>query len=281
MLKRRLKKAAALAPVLLHRRDVAGDITGALLRGQFDTARVMARTAAQKPDIGAEKIISRKYRYLWICNPKVASRSIIAALRNVDTDAEIIDGKGVSDIYARYPEVKDYYSFAFIRHPFDRALSLYSEIHFSPERYQGAQRQHKREKRQGFFDRCYGLAEAGNFDEYCQWLNTPYGSDACADRHYISQHLLILGDDRRLPDFIGRLENLSEDLQQVARQVSMPEPKLPMLNTMAGWQPPTPDALQTARSAMRTHLTERNRELLSTRYAADLELGGYSPDWCG
>ncbi len=281
MLIHRLKQAAILASLPLHHRDVAGDIIGALSRGQFGTARRMARTAARTPSLGAERIISRKYRYLWICNPKVASRSIIAALRVADPGAEIIKGKSVSDIYALRPEVRDYFSFAFIRHPFDRALSLYSEIHFSPERYQGAQRRHKKEKRQGFFDRCYGLAEASSFDDYCQWLNTPYGSDAFADIHFLSQHALIRLDDGRLPDFIGRLENLDEDMKQVARQVGMPAPELPMLNTMAGWRPPSPEALKTARSAMRAHLTERNRALLSTRYAADLELGGYSPDWDG
>ena len=109
----------------------------------------MARTAARKPDIGAEKIISRKYRYLWICNPKVASRSIIAALRNVDTDAEIIDGKSVSEVYALYPELGDYHSFAFIRHPFERALSFYSEMRFSPSATRGGQRRHKKEKTAG------------------------------------------------------------------------------------------------------------------------------------
>ncbi len=276
--KRRLKQGATLVSVLPHHPGVAGDIAGALLRGQFETARHMARTVARTPDIRAEKIISRKHRYLWVCNPKVGSRSIIAALSSGDPDAEIIKNKSVSEIYALYPEVRDYFSFAFIRHPFDRALSLYSEIHLSPESYQGAQRQHKREKRQTFFDSCYGLAEASSFDAYCRWLNTPFGSDTCADRHFLSQHLQMRRDDGRLPDFIGRLENVDQDMKRVAMKVGMPPPELPMLNTMAGWQPTPPDTLEVARSEMRAHLTERNRALLSTRYAADLELGGYPPN---
>ncbi len=275
MLMHRLKQCFTLASVLYHYPDIAGDIGGALLRGQFGKARHTARTVARTPDLRTEKIISRKYRYLWICNPKVASRSIIAALRCADPSAETIYTKSVSEIYARYPEVLDYYSFAFVRHPFDRALSLYSEIYFSPERYQGAQRLHKKEKRQSFFDWCYGLAEVRSFDDYCQWLNTPWGSDACADRHFLSQHVLIRLDDGRLPDFIGRLENITGDLQQVAKRVGMPMPKLPMLNTMAGWQA-TPDARRAIRSEARAHLTERNKALLRTRYAKDFELGGYS-----
>ncbi len=281
MLVRRLKITLHLALALLHHRDTGMDIAGAMLRGQSGKARRMARTLARTSDVGAEKIVSHKYRYLWICVPKVASRSIIAALCSGDPDAEIIKNKSVSEVYALYPEVSDYFSFAFIRHPFDRALSLYSEIYSSPEIYQGAQQRHKKEKRQSFFDSCYGLAEAGSFDDYCRWLNTLFGSDTRADKHFLSQHLQIRRDDGCLPDFIGRLENIDEDMKRVAMKVGMPPPEPLMLNTMAGWQVEQPEALQTARSAMRAHLTERNRALLSTRYAADLELGGYSPDYAG
>ncbi len=277
LLKRRLKQAAALTSAPFHHPKVGVDIVGALSRGAFDRALHIARTTTLAQDFGAEKIISRQYRYLWICNPKVASRSIIRALCSADPDAEIIKNKSVSQIYALYPEVRDYFSFAFIRHPFDRALSLYSEIHFSPERYQEAQSQHKKEKRQKFFDQCYGLEDAGSFDEYCQWLNTPYGSDMFADPHFRSQHLMIRLADGRLPDFIGHMESIDEGLRQAAEMVGMPAPELPMLNTMAGWQSSS-DALNAARTAMRAHLTARSRELLLERYATDMELGGYSPD---
>ncbi len=275
---RRLKQAATLAAGLLKHRDITADIAGELWRRQFETAQCMARTVARKSDLGSEKVISRQYRYLWICNPKVASRSIITALRRADPDAEIIHSKSLSDIYALYPEARDYHRFAFIRHPFHRALSFYAEIHFFPERYQGAQRRHKREKQQGFFDQCYGLEEASSFDAYCQWLNTPYGADAFAERHYQSQHLQMRLDDGRLPDFIGRFENLDEDWHRITARLGLPAPELPVLNTMAGWQPLSPEALMAARADKRALLTARNRELLAIRYATDLELGGYSPD---
>ncbi len=262
---------------MIRRPGVVSDTAGALLRGRFGAARRIAITMTRTPDIGAEKIVSSKYRYLWICNPKVASRSIISTLRRADPCAEIIRNKSVSEIYGMRPEARDYFSFAFIRHPFDRALSLYSEIRFSPERYEGAQRIHKKEKRQTFFDRCYGLSDVSSFDDYCRWLNTPYGIDAHADPHFLSQHLLLRLPGGRLPDFVGRLENIDEDFRQVVERVGMPPPSLPTLNTMAGWQA-APDQLETARSSMRARLTLQSRELLSARYAADMELGGYSPD---
>lgn len=267
---RTLRHGLRALGVLASNPLVVRDIVGALSRGAFDDARRMAYTAQLTPDLRAEKIVSRKYRFLWMCNPKVASRSIISALQEADPDAEIIRGKNVSDVYARYPEVRDYYSFAFIRHPFARALSFHREIHFSRE-VSVEQRRHKLEKRRQFFDRFHGLAETGCFDDYCLWLNTPYGSDAFADRHFLSQHVQIRLEDGRLPDFIGHVENIEADLNRVAEHVNMPVPALPTLNTMAGWQT-TPDVLNDVRSEAEVHLTEPNKALLRTRYERDLEL---------
>lgn len=265
---RRAKQLAAVVSNPLAVRT----IVGALSRGAFREAKRVARTAARTPDLGAEKIISRTYRFLWLCNPKVASRSIIAALCSADPGATLIRRKSVSEIYALHPEVKDYYSFAFIRHPVDRALSLYVEIRFSPERYQGEQRILKEERRRSFLDRHPGLADVNSFDEYCQWLNTPYGSDALADRHVLSQHVQIRLEDGRMPDAIGCIEHVDEDLKRVAARMGMPAPGLPMLNTMVAWQTSSPHALNAARSEMMTLITDRNRALLETRYADDLEL---------
>lgn len=237
---------------------LVGSIAGAMFRGEFKAARGMA---AQMHDLGAEKIVSRKYRFLWLCNPKVASRSIIAALRCADPDAELIHGKNVSDIYEMYPEVKGYYSFAFIRHPFDRALSFYAETRFRL----------KEQRRQHYRDMFYRLSEVDTFGDCCDWLNTIQGSDLLAERHFLSQHAQIRLPDGRLPDFIGRLENLDNDFRHVATLLGMPASELPMLNTMAGWQP-TAAAVKAARADMSACLTERNRALLAKRYAADLDL---------
>ena len=247
---------------------LAGSIAGALLRGEFKAARGMA---AQTHDLRAEKIVSRKYHFLWLCNPKVASRSVIAALRCADPDAELIYEKSVSDIYETYPEVKDYYSFAFIRHPFDRALSFYAEMRFFRERFEGKGRSLKELREKYYGDMFPGLTEVDSFGSYCEWLNTTQGSDLLAERHFLSQHAQIRLPDGRLPNFIGILEKFEEDFERIAAVLGMPAPELPMLNTMAGWQPPAA-AVKAARSDMSACLTERNRALLAKRYAADLDL---------
>lgn len=47
---------------------------------------------------------------------------------------------------------------------------------------------------------------------------------------------------------------------------------MPTLNTMAGWQPDSPQAVQAARAEMGGLLTERNKALLAKRYTTDVDL---------
>lgn len=253
---------------------VVRSIIGALARGAFNEAWCTARNMSRPPDRGAEKVVSRKYRFLWICNPKVASRSILSALLRVDPNIEIIREQSLSDVYASYPEIRGYYSFAFIRNPFGRTLSFYREIHFTPEYYDEDQRRKKEGKRREFFDRVCNLTTTDNFEAFCRWLNTRHGADAFADRHFLSQHLLIGLDDGRMPDYIGRFENLETDWHNVSTYLGLPAIGLPLLNTLSGWQT-TPEALKTARTVAEILLTERSKALLRTRYMEDFKMGGY------
>ena len=272
---RRLGVRARAASRLMSTPAALGDVAGALLHGETARARRMELTILQETDVRTEKIISRRYRFVWLANPKVASRSIVAALLGADPEAEIVYESSIFEIYARYPETKGYHSFAFVRHPFDRAISYHAQLHRSRGGYEGNVLSWVEHTTRDKFARFHGLAEARDFDGYCEWLNTPYGSDAFANRHFLSQHLVIRTGHDRLPDFVGCLENLRTDLDRIAADVGMPAPALPVLNTMAGWQA-TPEALQAARSKMAVQLTGRNKALLRKRYAEDFELGGYS-----
>ena len=115
----------------------------------------------------------------------------MAALRGADPDAERAGERSVSELYALHPEAQEYYSFAFVRHPFSRALSLYHDMLVSPEVYTEEQRLHRGKGIRYLFDSFYGLAEVSSFEDFCRWLNTPYGSDAFADRHFLSQHAQV------------------------------------------------------------------------------------------
>lgn len=256
MLARRL--AASREP---ERRALAPLLDAAVARGDAPAAFRLVRTAARGPDRRAEKILSRRYRFLWICNPKAASRSLIAALRAADPAAVPIRGRTLEQVYARYPEARGYFSFAFVRHPLARTRSFYEDKHALAGRDRNAYR--------WFIEPYHGLRLGMSFAEVCRWLLTPCGADAFADRHWLSQSRQIATVDGRAPDFLGRFERLDADWRAVAERLGLPPAPLPRLN-------PSP-----RRGAAAPGLEDGGGDdaelgaLLRRRYAEDFALGGY------
>ena len=232
------------------RAAAAAEFAAALANGDRRTARSMARAAAHGPDRRAEKIVSRRYRFVWLATPKAASRSLIRVLGEADPDAVLVRKATLAEVYAGFPEARGYFSFAFVRHPVDRALSCHGD----------------KVARDGnvALDVFHGLREGMDLDAFCEWLATPWGSDAFADRHWLSQDVLLRETDGGpLPDFLGRFENLGEDFAAVAGRLGLPAVTLPHLNRRPAPGPCPPSAVV--------------RAALSRRYAADLALGGYAP----
>ena len=273
----RLRKLAAIARAPFGGGDIGRAIVRAAAQGEIAAAFGMARTAARRPDLGAEKILSRRYRFVWICNPKAASRSLIAALRRADPEAEVVHGESLDALYAARPEARGWFSFAFMRHPFDRTLSYWWEMRFHrrhPDKLHDPARVAVREEKRRWLSRFHGVGSDAGFDDFSLWLNTPWGSDAFADRHFLSQRAQICRADGRPPDFIGRFETLEADFRRAAARIGMPAPDLPALNAMAGWRVP-PAAAAAARDLAASGLTARNKALIARRYAEDFALGGY------
>ena len=254
------EQLAGIALTYVHR-AVARDLQHAVSDCALERARRIAWTAKRTPNNRAEKVVSRKYGYVWICNPKVASRSIKHVLREADPDAEVIRQKSIADVYAMYPEARGYYSFAFVRDPYRRTLSFYADKYL----------QSMDPNRRLYIDPFYGTSPDFSFDDLCRWLKTPYGADAFADKHWLSQSRQVVLDDGRLPDFVGRHDYLDVDFKAVAEHLGMPARELPRLNTMAGSKP-TAEALRSVAWMPDAHLTERNRALLRERYPEDFAL---------
>ena len=250
----RLARRLADSPTPEHR-DVAAALAAAIGVQDYATALALVTTAGRRTDLRAEKMVSRRYRFLWLCNPKVASRSIIAALRTADPGAELFRGRTLDEVLARRPEARGYFTFAFIRHPLDRTRSCHADKHALALRDRKAAR--------WFNEPWHGLSLGMTFAEFCRWLETPSGSDAFADRHWLSQHRQIRTADGRLPDFLGHWERLDADWRAVTGRLGLPFRELPRLNAgprgVHAAQPP-----DTATAA-----------LLRRRYAEDFRIGGY------
>jgi hypothetical protein len=106
----------------------------------------------------------------------------------------------------------------------------------------------------------------GTFTEFCRYLAA---GGLYANAHWAPQSSLLLLPIERY-DFIGRLENINEDLSTVFAHLGMKlvEP------TLAG-PPPT-----NARDLVAKEYTPECRETLDRLYRRDFELFGY-PRWSG
>ena len=247
-----------------ERRTIAAMLNAALDKGNYRAALALVSTAGRRPDLYAEKILSRRYRFLWIGVPKAASRSLIAALQALDPKAVLYHGLSLDELLLVHPEARDYFRFAFLRHPCARLLSFYADKH--------VRGRNDREAYRWFIKPWNGLRPGMGFDELCRWLCTPCGSDAFADRHWLSQSRQVIAADGRLPQYLGRYETLEAGWRTVCERLDMPAAPLPRLNA-GGY-----DAMPGGRIDIDADICG----LLRRRYAEDYHLGGYGeapPGW--
>ena len=200
-------------------RHIARRLASAVGRGDLEIARAIMTNTRERADEKAEKIVSHRYKFVWICNPKVASRSMIEALIAADPDAIRIDQKTIGELFSALPEARRFFSFAFVRDPCDRARSFYDD---------------KLDTRSGAPDwnvdrRFFGLRKGMSFADYCRWLDTPFGSDVFAERHWLSQYRHIEVDGC-LPDYVGSYQNLEENWRWVLERLGLPCAELPHRN---------------------------------------------------
>lgn len=250
-----LARRLAASPAPGHR-ALAAMRASAVEAGDYAAALALVSTAGRRADLRAEKILPRRYGFLWICNPKVASRSIIAALRAAGPGAVPIRGQTLEQVLARYPEAGNFYRFAFARHPCHRTFSFWVDKHRLARRDRSAYR--------WFIEPCHGVSLGMSFGEFCRWLATPCGSDAFADRHWLSRSRQIAGADGRLPDFLGRYETLEAHWHAVTGRPGMPFTELPRRNARRGCGVPV------------AGFDDDAAALLRRRYACDFRLGGYA-----
>ncbi len=181
---------------------IGTELAEALDAREHAAVRAIVATVTRRSDCRAEKMVSHRHGFLWICNAKVASRSLIRALRAADPEIELVRRRTVSEVLAARPEVRRYFSFAFVRHPCQRAFSCYADKYTLPRPRKDSWRY--------LMEPFHGVSERMTFVEWCRWLDTPYGSDAFADRHWLSQHRQI-----RMPD-------AASPISSVRTSISMP-----------------------------------------------------------
>ena len=136
-----------------------------------------------------------------------------------DPDAVRLEQRTLEDLFSTFPEARSFFTFAFVRNPCERARSFFDDkLDSGPLAPKwNVDRQY------------YGLHKGMSFAEYCRWLDTPFGSDAFAERHWLSQYMHIEVDGC-LPNYVGSYENLEENWRWVLARLGIPYTELPHLN---------------------------------------------------
>ena len=141
------------------------------------------------------------------------------------------------------PDTYDnFYSFAFVRNPWDWQFSLYQYV-----------------LRNGNHEQHELFARMGSFDRYAQWLceeDVAQRDDRCqSDFIYDERGELIV-------DFVGRFESLATDFAHICQRIGI-KATLPKLNVSHDG------------ADYRSFCNDRTAELIATKYAADIERFGY------
>ena len=213
--------------------------------------------AALAPRLGREDLMLKNDWHDWL-GARTARRSHpeLSGLRK-HSPASAIAG-------AVRPGVWDAsFTFAFVRHPVGRTVSLYKYA------------ARKAEERQRLLPRnAWYLTPAGRPGDPLHWqsvrafLDAPTFSEFI--RHPLLDHDLAMrpqwyslsdGNGRLIVDFIGRFENLQEDFHRIQDRVGLPRSPL-------GWH-------NVSRDPGRTAVTDDDRRFLSERFNEDFSRLGY------
>lgn len=136
----------------------------------------------------------------------------------------------------------DYYSFAFVRNPFDWLTSLYFYIRQSPSHLHHAK------------------ANSFDFSDWLQWYIHEHGFQR--QSKYVADENGVV-----LVNKLGRFERLEDDLEEISLKLGIPFEKVQHKN-----------ASRQKKRDFRSYYSDADRELVEQKYATDLNLFGYHFD---
>lgn len=232
-------------------------------------------------------IVSNSKKYIFVHIQKTAGTSVMEALARglAWNDLEIGDGMDLRSYMARYRlhkhiagrEIREvvgrgvwdsYFKFAFVRNPYDRAVSLYTYIrglvegkgyrvhlrHLPIKRWRG--------DRLWIWPLTQAYLESRDFSEFIR--HGKYLEDSGTK----PQVDWVLDENGgMMMDFIGKTENLAADFGTIAARIGEdPRTELKRLNSSGK-----------AGGSRRPRLREEDFDFLAQLYRKDFEVFGYDP----
>jgi chondroitin 4-sulfotransferase 11 len=202
-------------------------------------------------------LISHKHKFIFLSTGKTGTTSIGSLLEKfrdhkvnfykhcrLTEPSSLIDPRDGAEKELNFNSA-DYFTFCFVRNPWDRMLSLYNQLRkpIRPDTWESRKTAHDLSNRYSFTDFLKKL-DHKDFDGYAQ------------------SNFYLIGGNGNLLDFIGRFENLQEDFDIICDKIGIPRQELPHKN-----------------KSKHKHYTEyyddETKQIVAEKYAKDIEYFGY------
>lgn len=213
------------------------------------TARLSVKP---KRDDRVERFVNRRANLVAAPVPKVASRTvkqIFVGMGEMSRDIE--EHLHPDEIRATYPSA---FVFSFVRNPWARVYSCWKD------KIDDAVTPGKL----SIISRFHHLYPFMPFEEFVEWLETEDGSDAHADRHWLSQTAHLSSSlGHGFCDFIGRIETFEDGLREIQCRTGATLRSTGALN------------VQNRSESYVQVFSPRAKRIIEQRYGNDIETFGY------
>ncbi len=216
-------------------------------------------------------LIDDQQKFIFVHVQKSAGISLEAVLQRRFPGVRIWHGRhgharvGIREIgRARWD---DYYSFGFVRNPWDRLVSWYSMIQEAKKKLPFFKRFSKHPFEVELWN--HALRTSHDFESFLE-NSTAVVFDRGCDKSFAYNQIDYLSDEsgKLAVDFVGRFENLAADTERVFQRLGIPNETLPRLNR-----------------SQHTHYskwyTPKTRDLVAARFAKDIAAFGYQFEQVG
>lgn len=190
------------------------------------------------------KMINHKHKFVFIHIPKTGGTSIESVFID-NANIEDVAGKHnmVSDISSEF--LKKYFTFTFVRNPWDRMVSYYKFR----------------------IKRSFDMYNHG--DSFKEWIRFLCSDEVQKIKAYPfnlaikSQYEFLVSKSNEISvDYIGKFENLQEDFDTICDKIGISRQELPYVN-------------KTKHKYYTEHYDDETREIVANKFAKDIEYFGY------
>lgn len=202
-------------------------------------------------------ILTKHPQLIFVHNQKTAGMSIeyllkkeLSGVKLLEQHSSALDGmKKLGK-----EEWDSYYSFGFVRNPWERLVSWCVMMQETKPR-----------ENNKLWDYIHN--KANTFEEFilkCTGTITEDRDGYVYEKSFIKPQLEYFTDEegRIITTFIGRYENLQTEINEIFQQNGLPPYELPVTNT-------------TKKKDYRTYYTEETKEIVAKRFKKDIDYFGY------